>query len=115
MTAGRLSDVDVDAHAADFAGRFDPEPWLQDDRDSWLIVEPFIAESKPNWFAMRASSDGGDFAKRHAAWIPPANSAVFEPSPHRRGASPRTTIRTPSGTSIANSSAAPRRPRATGS
>ncbi len=37
----RGSLLHVDAHAADFAGRFDPEPWLQDDRDSWLIVEPF--------------------------------------------------------------------------
>ena len=30
----------VDADAADFRDRFDPEPWLGE-RDTWLVVEPF--------------------------------------------------------------------------
>jgi hypothetical protein len=24
-----------------FAERFDPQPWLEDERDAWLIIEPF--------------------------------------------------------------------------
>jgi len=31
----------VDPRAAEFRSRFDPEPWLSDDRDSWLMIEPF--------------------------------------------------------------------------
>jgi hypothetical protein len=31
----------VDADAANFRDRFDPEPWLVDDRDAWLIIEPY--------------------------------------------------------------------------
>ena len=31
----------VDADAADFRERFDPEPWMLAERDSWLIIEPF--------------------------------------------------------------------------
>jgi nitroimidazol reductase NimA-like FMN-containing flavoprotein (pyridoxamine 5'-phosphate oxidase superfamily) len=31
----------VDADAADFRERFDPEPWLLAERDSWLVIEPF--------------------------------------------------------------------------
>jgi len=30
----------VDPRAAEFRERFDPEPWL-DDRDAWLMIEPF--------------------------------------------------------------------------
>ncbi len=30
----------VDPRAAEFRKRFDPEPWL-DDRDAWLMIEPF--------------------------------------------------------------------------
>jgi nitroimidazol reductase NimA-like FMN-containing flavoprotein (pyridoxamine 5'-phosphate oxidase superfamily) len=37
----RGSLLHVDPEAADFADRFDPAPWLSEDRDSWLIVEPF--------------------------------------------------------------------------
>jgi nitroimidazol reductase NimA-like FMN-containing flavoprotein (pyridoxamine 5'-phosphate oxidase superfamily) len=32
----------VDPDAADFRARFDPEPWLLDDRDAWLVIEPFF-------------------------------------------------------------------------
>ncbi len=31
----------VDADAADFRERFDPEPWMLTKRDAWLIIEPF--------------------------------------------------------------------------
>jgi nitroimidazol reductase NimA-like FMN-containing flavoprotein (pyridoxamine 5'-phosphate oxidase superfamily) len=31
----------IDPQAAAFRERFDPEPWLDDARDSWLMIEPF--------------------------------------------------------------------------
>jgi nitroimidazol reductase NimA-like FMN-containing flavoprotein (pyridoxamine 5'-phosphate oxidase superfamily) len=31
----------VDAGTADFRARLDSEPWLDSDRDSWLVIEPF--------------------------------------------------------------------------
>jgi nitroimidazol reductase NimA-like FMN-containing flavoprotein (pyridoxamine 5'-phosphate oxidase superfamily) len=31
----------VDANAAGFRDRFDPEPWVDDNRDAWLTIEPF--------------------------------------------------------------------------
>ena len=31
----------VDPGAAEFRARFDPEPWLTDERDAWLMIEPF--------------------------------------------------------------------------
>jgi uncharacterized protein len=31
----------VDPEAADFRLRFDPEPWVPDARDRWLVIEPF--------------------------------------------------------------------------
>jgi pyridoxamine 5'-phosphate oxidase-like protein len=31
----------VDSTAADFADRFDPSPWIVDERDAWLVIEPF--------------------------------------------------------------------------
>ncbi len=31
----------VDADAADFRERFDPHSWLTDERDAWLVVQPF--------------------------------------------------------------------------
>jgi hypothetical protein len=31
----------IDADAAGFRDMFDPEPWLFEERDSWLIIEPF--------------------------------------------------------------------------
>jgi nitroimidazol reductase NimA-like FMN-containing flavoprotein (pyridoxamine 5'-phosphate oxidase superfamily) len=31
----------IDPRAAAFRERFDPEPWLDDARDSWLMIEPF--------------------------------------------------------------------------
>ena len=37
----RGSLLHVDPEAGDFRSRFDPEPWLTEDRDAWLIIEPF--------------------------------------------------------------------------
>jgi nitroimidazol reductase NimA-like FMN-containing flavoprotein (pyridoxamine 5'-phosphate oxidase superfamily) len=31
----------VDPEAAEFRERFDPQPWLDDERDAWLMIEPF--------------------------------------------------------------------------
>ena len=31
----------VDADAADFRERFDPEPWMLTERDAWLVIAPF--------------------------------------------------------------------------
>jgi nitroimidazol reductase NimA-like FMN-containing flavoprotein (pyridoxamine 5'-phosphate oxidase superfamily) len=39
LVRGTLHHVDPDA--ADFRERFDPEPWLLESRDSWLVVAPF--------------------------------------------------------------------------
>jgi uncharacterized protein len=36
----------VDADAAGFRERFDPEPWLVDERDAWLIIEPFAISGR---------------------------------------------------------------------
>lgn len=39
LVRGMLQRVDPDT--ADFRARFDSEPWLATDRDSWLVIEPF--------------------------------------------------------------------------
>jgi len=39
LVRGTLHHVDPDS--ADFRDRFDPEPWLGDDRDSWMVIVPF--------------------------------------------------------------------------
>ena len=39
LVRGSLQPVDPDA--ADFRERFDPQPWLTEDRDAWLVIEPF--------------------------------------------------------------------------
>ena len=38
LVRGTLHRVDPDA--AGFRARFDPEPWIEVDRDAWLIVDP---------------------------------------------------------------------------
>jgi len=38
LVAGTMHRIDPDA--ADFAARFDPQPWLRDDRDRWLVIDP---------------------------------------------------------------------------
>ena len=45
----------VDADSADFRERFDPQPWLDAERDAWLIIEPFsitgrvLRSPQPEW------------------------------------------------------------------
>jgi len=45
----------VDPNAADFRERFDSDPWLGPERDSWLILEPFsitgrrLHGAEPEW------------------------------------------------------------------
>jgi nitroimidazol reductase NimA-like FMN-containing flavoprotein (pyridoxamine 5'-phosphate oxidase superfamily) len=39
LVRGTLHHVNPDS--ADFRERFDPQPWLAQDRDAWLIIEPF--------------------------------------------------------------------------
>ena len=39
LVRGTLHHVDPDA--ADFRGRFNPEPWMTAERDAWLVIEPF--------------------------------------------------------------------------
>jgi len=39
LVRGTLHHVDTDA--ADFMTRFDSEPWLTDERDAWLVIQPF--------------------------------------------------------------------------
>jgi hypothetical protein len=39
LVRGTLHHVDPDA--ADFRERFDPEPWIGEDRDAWLVIDPF--------------------------------------------------------------------------
>lgn len=44
LVRGTLHHVDPDA--ANFRDRFDPEPWLNADRDSWLVIEPFAISGR---------------------------------------------------------------------
>ena len=39
LVRGTLHHVDPDA--AGFRERFDPEPWLRDECDAWLVIDPF--------------------------------------------------------------------------
>jgi nitroimidazol reductase NimA-like FMN-containing flavoprotein (pyridoxamine 5'-phosphate oxidase superfamily) len=44
LVRGTLHHIDPDA--ADFRERFDPAPWLLEDRDSWLVIEPFAISGR---------------------------------------------------------------------
>lgn len=44
LVRGTLHHVDPDV--ADFRERFSPEPWLLDDRDAWLVIEPFAISGR---------------------------------------------------------------------
>lgn len=44
LVRGTLHHVDPDA--AGFRERFDPDPWLRDERDSWLVIEPFAVSGR---------------------------------------------------------------------
>jgi nitroimidazol reductase NimA-like FMN-containing flavoprotein (pyridoxamine 5'-phosphate oxidase superfamily) len=39
LARGTLHHVDPDV--ADFRARFDPEPWILAERDTWMVIEPF--------------------------------------------------------------------------
>ncbi|MGZ4674945.1 MAG: pyridoxamine 5'-phosphate oxidase family protein [Acidimicrobiia bacterium] len=45
----------VDEEAAEFGSRFDPGPWLGEDRDRWLVIEPMritgrrISDAESGW------------------------------------------------------------------
>jgi hypothetical protein len=53
LVRGALQHVDPDAAA--FRERFDTQPWLAAERDSWLIIEPFtitgreLHPAEPDW------------------------------------------------------------------
>lgn len=53
LVRGTLQRVDPDA--AGFRERFDPEPWLAEDRESWLVVEAYrvtgreVTGTEPAW------------------------------------------------------------------
>ena len=44
LVRGTLHHVDPDA--ADFRERFDPEPWILEERDAWLAVAPFAISGR---------------------------------------------------------------------
>jgi hypothetical protein len=39
LVRGTLHHVDVDTGS--FGERFDPQPWMSEDRDAWIVIEPF--------------------------------------------------------------------------
>ena len=53
LVRGTLHHVDPDAGG--FRERFDPQPWLDNERDAWLIIEPFsitgrrLHSPQPQW------------------------------------------------------------------
>ena len=53
LVRGTLQHVDADS--GDLRERFDPQPWLDDERDAWLIIEPFsitgrlLRSPQPQW------------------------------------------------------------------
>jgi nitroimidazol reductase NimA-like FMN-containing flavoprotein (pyridoxamine 5'-phosphate oxidase superfamily) len=53
LVRGTLHHVDPDT--GDLRERFDPQPWLDDERDAWLIIEPFsitgriLRSPQPHW------------------------------------------------------------------
>jgi nitroimidazol reductase NimA-like FMN-containing flavoprotein (pyridoxamine 5'-phosphate oxidase superfamily) len=53
LVRGTLHHVDPDS--ADFRERFDPQPWLDNERDAWLIIDPFsitgrvLRSPQPHW------------------------------------------------------------------
>jgi len=44
LVRGTLHHLDPDA--ADFRERFDPQPWLTEERDAWLVVQPFAISGR---------------------------------------------------------------------
>lgn len=61
LVRGTLLHVDPDA--AEFRERFDPEPWLSEERDSWLVLEPFAITGR------RLHAAEGDWAFHLRAYL----------------------------------------------
>ena len=59
LAQGTLQHVDPDA--ADLRVRFDPEPWIVDGRDRWMVIEPFAISGR----------------RLHAIEGAPASSPIF--------------------------------------
>ena len=61
LVRGTRSDVAPDA--AEFRERFDPHPWLTDDRDAWLVIEPSSITGRE----LHTADDG--WAYHHRAYL----------------------------------------------
>ena len=44
LVRGTLQEVDPDAEG--FRDGFSPQPWLEDQRDAWLLIEPFAISGR---------------------------------------------------------------------
>lgn len=53
----------IDTATADFRARFDPEPWLTDHREAWLVIEPFAITGRE----LHTSEEG--WAYHHRAYL----------------------------------------------
>jgi hypothetical protein len=53
----------VDPDAAEFRERFDPQPWMSAERDSWLVLEPFAITGR------RLHAPGGPWAFHLRAYL----------------------------------------------
>ncbi len=53
----------IDAATAGFRERFDPEPWLTDGREAWLVIEPFAITGRE----LHSSEEG--WAYHHRAYL----------------------------------------------
>ncbi len=52
----------VDPESADFRDRFDSQPWLGDDRDAWMVIQPF-------WISGRSlRTSGAEWTFQEAAF-----------------------------------------------
>jgi len=61
LVRGTLLHVDPDA--VEFRERFDPEPWFSEERDSWLVLEPFAITGR------RLHAAAGDWAFHVRAYL----------------------------------------------
>ena len=46
LVRGALRHIDTDPDATEFKARFDPEPWLLEARDEWLVIEPIAISGR---------------------------------------------------------------------
>jgi nitroimidazol reductase NimA-like FMN-containing flavoprotein (pyridoxamine 5'-phosphate oxidase superfamily) len=61
LVRGTLHHVDPDA--ASFRERFDPKPWITEERDAWLVIDPFSITGR------RLESAASEFAYNPAAYL----------------------------------------------